>query len=176
VCRRGGAIVDLDGHDVGRGVAGEIASRGPDRSDGYVDPAFNEESFSDGWLATGDIGVLDEADYLTITDRKKDIIIRGGENISAAEVEDLLLGIPDLIEVAVAAPDPTYGEKARAVVRAREGAVEPTTLEDLTRHLATTGLAKQKWPERVVVVDDFPRTASGKITKSEIRAWFDDEN
>jgi acyl-CoA synthetase len=102
---------------------GEILSRGPDLCLGYTDPALTERAFDDdGWYRTGDIGVLDEDGYLTITDRKADIIIRGGENISALEVEEVLLALPAVAEAAVvAAPDARLGEHAAAVVRLRPG-------------------------------------------------------
>ena len=119
----------------------------------------------DGWYASGDIGVLDGAGYLTITDRKKDIIIRGGANISAAEIEELLVRMPGVSEVAVvAAPDPRLGERARAFVRPRPGAMPPD-LAGVRQHLEVAGLARQKWPEELRIVADFPRTASGKIKK-----------
>jgi acyl-CoA synthetase (AMP-forming)/AMP-acid ligase II len=121
-------------------------------------------------VATGDVGVLDEHGNLTITDRKKDIIIRGGENISAAEVEDVILRIPGVLEAAVvAAPDARYGEHGCAFVRLADG-VEPFGLDVVCRQLETAGLARQKWPEELRFVDDFPRTASGKVQKYVLRA------
>ena len=104
--------------------AGEISSRGPDRCLGYTDPALAATVFDDdGWYRTGDVGVLDADGYLTITDRVSDIIIRGGENISAQEIEELLLGIDAVAEVGVvAAPDERLGEHAAAVIRAQPGA------------------------------------------------------
>jgi non-ribosomal peptide synthetase component E (peptide arylation enzyme) len=100
----------------------------------------------------------------------KDIIIRGGENISAAEVEEALQTLPGVAEIAVvAAPDARLGEHACAILRMRPGAV-PVTLADATAHLARAGLARQKWPEELRVVDEFPRTASGKIRKVDLRA------
>jgi acyl-CoA synthetase len=146
---------------------GEILSRGPDCFAGYVDPTlqvFDE----DGWYHTEDVGVLDDEGYLTITDRKKDIIIRGGENISAAEVEELLAELPGVAEVAVvSAPDDRLGEHACAFIRSNGGAPD---LDVVRRHLDTSGLARQKWPEELRVVDDFPRTPSGKIRKTDLRA------
>ena len=102
---------------------GEILSRGPDLCLGYTDPALTARAFDDdGWYHTGDIGVLDDDGYLTITDRKSDIIIRGGENISALEVEEILLGLPAVAEaVVVAAPDARLGEHAAAVLRIKPG-------------------------------------------------------
>ena len=164
-------LVDEEGADVAAGRPGEILSRGPDLCLGYTDPALTAAVFDeDGWYRTGDVGVLDEDGYLTITDRVKDVIIRGGENVSAAEVEGALQHLPGVAEVAVvAAPDERLGEHACAIVRMQPGA-EPVTLDDVTRHLAEVGLARQKWPEDLRLVDDFPRTASGKIRKVDLRA------
>ena len=164
-------LVDEDGGDVPVGTPGEILSRGPDLCLGYTDPALTAAAFDDdGWYRTGDVGVLDTSGNLTITDRVKDIIIRGGENVSAAEVENALQSLPGVAEVAVvAAPDVRLGEHACAVLRMRADATPPT-LADLAAHLASAGLARQKWPEELRVVDDFPRTASGKIRKVDLRA------
>jgi acyl-CoA synthetase len=127
--------------------------------------AFDDE----GWYHTGDIGVLDSDGYLTIVDRKSDVIIRGGENISALEVEDVLLGIDGVAEVAVvAAPDARLGEHAAAVLRLLPGHAAPG-LDDVRAHLERAGLARQKWPEELHTVDDFPRTASGKVQKFRLR-------
>jgi acyl-CoA synthetase (AMP-forming)/AMP-acid ligase II len=164
-------LVDESGAEVPRGQPGEILSRGPDLCLGYTDPALTAAAFDEqGWYRSGDIGVLDEQGFLTITDRVKDIIIRGGENISAAEVEGALQTLPGVAEVAVvAAPDARLGEHACAVVRMLPGAA-PVSLGDLTAHLAAAGLARQKWPEELRLVNDFPRTASGKIRKVDLRA------
>jgi len=164
-------LVDEQGHEVERGTPGEIWSRGPDLFAGYTDPTLTGDAFSDdGWYRSGDIGVLDEDGYLTITDRKKDIIIRGGANISAAEIEELLLFLPGISEVAVvAAPDPRLGERACAFLRMQPG-VSPPDLATVQRHLEGAGLARPKWPEDLRIIDDFPRTASGKIKKHALRA------
>jgi acyl-CoA synthetase (AMP-forming)/AMP-acid ligase II len=166
-------LVDEDGADVPAGAPGEILSRGPDLCLGYTDPALTAAAFdADGWYRSGDIGVLDEHGYLTITDRVKDIIIRGGENVSATEVEEALQTLNGVAEVAVvAAPDERLGEHACAVLRMRPGAAPPT-LADVAVHLAGVGLARQKWPEELRIVDEFPRTASGKIRKVDLRAWI----
>ena len=163
-------IVDERGHDVETGEAGQILSRGPDCFEGYTDPALTAAAFvDDGWYVTGDVGVLDGEGYLTITDRVKDIIIRGGENISAAEIEELLLHLPGVAEAAVvAAPDERMGEHACAYVRLLPGADGPT-LAAVQAHLAEAGLARQKWPEELRVAQDFPRTASGKVQKFVLR-------
>jgi acyl-CoA synthetase (AMP-forming)/AMP-acid ligase II len=164
-------LVDESGAEVPSGQPGEILSRGPDLCLGYTDPALTAAAFdADGWYRSGDIGVLDEQGFLTITDRVKDIIIRGGENISAAEVEGALQTLPGVAEVAVvAAPDQRLGERACAVLRMRPGAA-PVTLAELTAHLSRAGLARQKWPEQLRLVEDFPRTAAGKIRKVDLRA------
>ncbi len=152
------------------GVAGEILSRGPELCFGYTNPALNDAFDDEGWYHTGDIGVVDEHGCLTITDRVKDIIIRGGENLSAAEIENAIAGVPGIAEVAVvAAPDARLGEHACAVVRMASG-TDPIELADLLPHLEAAGLARQKWPEELRVVTDFPRTASGKVRKVDLRA------
>ncbi len=162
--------VDVDGNDVGVGEPGEILSRGPDRFAGYTDPTLTAESVdADGWFRTGDVGVIDEDGYLTITDRVKDIIIRGGENVSAAEVEQLLAHMEGVAEVAVvAAPDERLGEHGCAFFRMQPGAQAPD-LEAVRAHLAAAGLARQKWPEELRAVDELPRTASGKVQKFVLR-------
>jgi acyl-CoA synthetase (AMP-forming)/AMP-acid ligase II len=163
-------IVADDGTELPPGSAGEILSRGPDCFVGYTDPTLTDQALdADGWYHTGDIGVLDGQGYLTITDRKKDIIIRGGENISAAELEQVLMGLPVLAEVAVVgAPDARYGEHACAFVRLRDDTTD-LTLDALRAAAAAGGLGRQKWPEELRIVTDFPRTPSGKISKRELR-------
>ena len=162
-------LVDLDLVDVGPGEEGEILSRGPRQFVGYRDPSLDDEAFvDDTWFRTGDRGVLDADGHLTITDRLKDIIIRGGENISAREVEDVLAAHPLVEEVAVcAAPDDTFGEAVRAFVLSRGGAT--LDLDALRTFAADAGLAAHKLPSRLVLVDDFPRTAAGKIRKRDLR-------
>ena len=163
-------LVDDDGRDVGVGTAGEIVSRGPELFVGYTDPALTKTVLDDdGWYSTEDLGVLDEYGFLTITDRKKDIIIRGGENVSAGEVEELVLRMPGISEIAVvAAPDDRLGEHVCAFVAMTPGHAPPT-LPEVRDHLASVGLGRQKWPEELHIVADFPRTPSGKITKFVLR-------
>ncbi len=113
--------------------------------------------------------MLDADGYLTITDRVSDIIIRGGANISAAEIEEALMTMPGITECAVvAAPDERMGEHALAAIRLRPDAPAPD-LATVQAHLASTGLPKQKWVEEVRIVDEFPRTPSGKIRKFVLR-------
>jgi acyl-CoA synthetase (AMP-forming)/AMP-acid ligase II len=168
-------LVDEEGHDVPTGTSGEILSRGPELCMGYTDAGLNIAFDADGWYHTGDIGVLDAGGFVTITDRAKDIIIRGGENLSPAEIEAVLEKVPGVAEVAVvAAPDERLGEHACAVIRMQQGAAS-LTLADLAAHLEAGGLARQKWPEEVRVVDDFSRTASGKVRKVDLRTWLREE-
>jgi acyl-CoA synthetase (AMP-forming)/AMP-acid ligase II len=159
-------IVDDEGRDV---PEGEIVSRGPELFLGYTDPELDKAAFlPGGWYRTGDVGRLDADGYLTITDRKKDIIIRGGENISSKEVEDVLAEHPAVAEVAaVGLPDDRLGERVCAVVVLRPGA--SLDLDDVRAHFAAAGVARQKTPERLVVLDQLPRTAAGKVQKFLLR-------
>ncbi|MFD6859007.1 AMP-binding protein [Rhodococcus sp. NPDC060090] len=154
---------------------GEIVSRGPDLCLGYTDEALTARAFDDaGWYHTGDVGTIDDDGYLTITDRMSDLIIRGGENIGAAAVEDTLLTMEPVAEaIVVAAPDSRLGERVAAVLRLVEGHSMPT-LAEVRDHFAAAGVARQKWPEEVHEVDDFPRTASGKVQKNRIRKFVAD--
>lgn len=162
-------IVGDGGEDLPVGTEGEVAVRGAERFLGYTDPELNAASFlPGGWFLTGDIGRLDPEGYLAITDRKKDIIIRGGENISSREVEELLLQVPGVREVAaIGAPDARLGERICAVVTLAEGA--QVTVADIDEAFRRIGVARQKTPELLIVVEEFPRTPSGKIQKAELR-------
>ncbi|ORB32600.1 cyclohexanecarboxylate-CoA ligase [Mycolicibacterium parafortuitum] len=161
-------IVDDDGRDVEAGAPGEIWTRGPELFDGYTDPRHTRAALADGWFRTGDVGRLDTDGYLTITDRKKDIIVRGGENISSKEVEDVLSTHPAIAEAAaVGAADETYGERVCAFVVVRDGG--HFDLAAAAAHFTAAGLARQKTPERIVIVPELPRTASGKVQKHVLR-------
>ena len=162
-------FVDDDGADVPPGTDGEICTRGPELFMGYLDTALNAAAFlPGGWYRTGDVGRLDEDGYLLITDRKKDIIIRGGENISSKEVEDRLLAHPAIADAAVvAAPDDRMGEVVRACVVLAPGA--SLTLDDVRDHFFAAGIAKQKTPERLSILSELPRNASGKVLKHQLR-------
>lgn len=161
-----------DGTTCDVGEPGEIALVGPEQFLGYTDPALNAELIrGDGWFLTGDIGVLDGDGFLTVTDRKKDLVIRGGENISSVEVEDALLRHRAVAEAAVvASPDPEYGERVCAFVVLHPGAV--LSLDDVREHFSALGLQRQKTPELLVPVaeHELPRTAAGKVRKTELRA------
>ena len=150
-------IVDDAGVPVAADVVGQVQIRGPDMFLGYLDPALNARAFTDdGWFATGDLGVMTPDGYVRIAGREKDVILRGGENLSAKEIEDLLFEHPDVAIVGY--PDPVLGERACAFVVSRE----PLTLEDLVRFLRERRIAAQKLPERIVNVAELPKTASGK--------------
>jgi acyl-CoA synthetase (AMP-forming)/AMP-acid ligase II len=161
-------IVGPDGQDVPDGTEGEILARGPGMLLGYADQAQTAEAITpDGYFCTGDLGVRDAARALTITGRKKDLIIRGGENISAKEIEDVLHLHPAVQEAAVVAmPHARLGEGVCAYIIPRGAA--PGDAE-LAKFVGTSGLAKQKIPERFQMVDEFPRTASGKVRKDQLR-------
>jgi len=164
-------LADEAGADVRPGEPGEILSRGPDCFVGYTDPALTAAAFdADGWYLTGDIGVADQDGYVTITDRKSDVIIRGGENISAAEVEELLVRVPGVAEAAVvAAPDERLGEHACAFLRLAPGSAMPD-LATVRAVLDGAGLARQKWPEQLVEIAELPRPPAGKVQKFALRA------
>jgi acyl-CoA synthetase (AMP-forming)/AMP-acid ligase II len=163
-------IVDEGGADVPTGTAGEVAVIGPEQFAGYRDPALDADAFlPGGWLRTGDVGILDEAGRLTIVDRKKDIIIRGGENISSQEVEAVLARHPAVSEAAVTPlPDPRYGERVCAFVVLLPGAT--LTLQEVRTHFIASGVAMQKAPERLEIVAELPRTATGKVRKADLRS------
>jgi acyl-CoA synthetase (AMP-forming)/AMP-acid ligase II len=160
----------IDGVEMRLDDEGQIWTRGPDLFMGYTDSDLTASVMdADGWYGTGDIGVVDDDGYLTITDRVSDVIIRGGENISAQEIEELLLRLDGVTEAAVvAAPDARFGEHAAAIVTVRDEAKAPT-LDDVRAHLHSAGLARPKWPESLYVVDNLPRTASGKVQKYRLR-------
>lgn len=162
-------IVDDAGADLPTAMEGEVAVRGAERFAGYTDPALNSASFlPGGWFLTGDIGKLDAEGFLAITDRKKDIIIRGGENVSSREVEELLLAVPGIREAAaIGAPDQRLGERICAIVTLDGSAdVSVATIDAAFREI---GVARQKTPELLVIVEEFPRTPSGKVQKAELR-------
>jgi cyclohexanecarboxylate-CoA ligase len=148
-------------------ATGNLQVRGPDLCVGYRDPALDAKAFTpDGWFRTGDLAEIDAEGRLRIAGRVKDIIVRGGENLSAKEIENLMFEHPDVREVAVVAyPDPVLGERACAYVVG-----EPDlTLESAVAFLRTRGIANQKLPERLRLVDELPKTASGKVQKFRLR-------
>lgn len=163
-------LLDEDLNDVAIGEPGEVVARGPDLCMGYIDDEMNREFFLEGgWFRTGDVAVRDADGFYAITDRIKDVIIRNGVKIGAAEVEAVLVTMPELIECAVvAAPDARTGERAHAMVRLKPGAALPA-MERVRDHLERASLARQKWPEAIEAVEEFPRTPAGKIRKAVLR-------
>lgn len=168
-------LVDDDGNEVPHGTDGEILVRGPAMFLGYADEAQTREALTaDGFFKTGDIGRITPSGSLVITGRKKDLIIRGGENISAKEIEDVLHLHPAIKEAAVVSmPHARLGEGICAYL-IPEGADQPD-LPTLSAFVSEAGLAKQKCPERIEWVDTFPRTASGKIRKDVLRTMIKDK-
>jgi cyclohexanecarboxylate-CoA ligase len=163
-------VVDGDERPVAPGTEGELRVRGPSQFVGYYRrPEFTRESYADdGWFKTGDRATLDRDGYLSITGRSKDLIIRGGENIPVVEVENVLFAHPKVASVAIVGmPDPRLGERACAFVIPRAG--EPPTLGELVQYLEARQLARQKFPERLELVSEFPMTPSGKVQKFRLR-------
>ncbi|MGA9356544.1 MAG: class I adenylate-forming enzyme family protein [Mycobacterium sp.] len=174
--RTGGRIVpemsvrlfdgDRDVTDTGRG---QPACRGPATSLGYLGGTDHDKLFTrDGWMRMGDICEIDAEGYLTVTGRTSDFILRGGKNISAAQVEDAVTTHPAIaVAAAVAMPDPVFGEKVCVYTElAHSHTVE---LPELVEHLLALGVSKELLPERLIVVDELPRSSGGKIAKGELR-------
>jgi acyl-CoA synthetase (AMP-forming)/AMP-acid ligase II len=156
-----------------RVVDGEIRVRGPMLARGYTDPALTAGSFdADGFFATGDLGHVRADGHVVLTGRKKELIIRKGENISPREIEDLLQTHPSVAAVAVIGlPDRERGERVCAVVETRPGAA-PLDLAGLVAHCRRAGLMTQKIPEQLELVDALPRNATLKVLKHELKARF----
>jgi cyclohexanecarboxylate-CoA ligase len=163
--------VDFDGTVLPAGSEGKLQVRGPFLFVGYVERLeMTRASFAGDWFDTGDLAVIDEDGYLNITGRTKDVIIRGGENIPVAYIENVLYEHPKLAGVAVVGvPDPRLQERACAVVTLEPGA-DGFTMEEMKAFLDEKRVARQYWPESLEVVGELPRTASGKIQKFQLRA------
>jgi cyclohexanecarboxylate-CoA ligase len=162
-------IVDDLGNDVAAGTDGEILARGPAMFVGYTDASLNEAAVdASGYLKTGDIGHFTALGDLVITDRKKDLIIRGGENLSPKEIEDALAGHPGVREIAIVGrPHPRLGETVCAFVV--PSLPMGPTLDELNDLLAQCGFARQKYPDHLELVAALPRTPSGKVSKGLLR-------
>ena len=165
-------VVDEEMKDVPQGEVGEIVYRGPTLMAGYWnDPEATAQAFEGGWFHSGDLVRADEDGFLYVVDRKKDMIISGGENIYCAEVENVLAGHPGVLEVAViGAAHDRWGETPVAVIVASDPA-SPPTLDDLVEW-SRDQLASYKKPTAVVVLDALPRNASGKVVKPELRSRY----
>jgi fatty-acyl-CoA synthase len=162
-------VVDDEMNDVKPGEVGEIVYRGPTLMAGYWnDPVETAKAFEGGWFHSGDLVRADDQGFLYVVDRKKDMIISGGENIYCAEVENVLASHPAVLDVAViGAKHERWGETPLAVVVAADKD-NPPTLEDLT-DFTRDKLASYKKPTLLVVIDELPRNASGKVVKGELR-------
>jgi acyl-CoA synthetase (AMP-forming)/AMP-acid ligase II len=162
--------IDANGDVCGTAEEGELLLRGPQCFSGYVDATLNDSSIdADGWFHTGDLGTIDTAGNVRITGRLKDIIIRNAENISVTEVEDLLYRHAAVADAAVVGvPDQRTGERVVAFVVLRDGT--DVGLTDIRDHCRLQGLAVQKCPEQLEVVEALPRNAMGKVLKQELRA------
>lgn len=174
--RTGGRIVadmavrlfdgDTDVTDTGRG---QPACRGPATSLGYLGGTDHDKLFTaDGWMRMGDICEIDTDGYLRVTGRTSDFIVRGGKNISAAQVEDVVMTHPAVgLAAAVAMPDPVFGEKVCAYVELIGSAT--LALDELCTHLLAQDVSKEMLPERLIVVDELPRSSGGKVAKGQLR-------
>jgi cyclohexanecarboxylate-CoA ligase len=163
-------IVDDAGIQLPIEQVGHILAAGPEMFLGYVDSSLNAGAFTpDGLFRTGDLGVFDQDGALQIRGRAKDIIVRGGENLSALEIEEALRTDPAVLDVAVVAvPDPVMGQRARAYLVTSPGS--HFDIERLKGVIERHGLAVQKTPEQFVLVPELPRTASGKVNKALLRS------
>ncbi|MEM7537557.1 MAG: long-chain-fatty-acid--CoA ligase [Chloroflexota bacterium] len=164
-------VVDADGYDVPAGVEGEMLVKGPSVMTAYWrNDEATHDVVRDGWYYTGDIGYCDKDGYYYIKDRKKNMIISGGENIYAAEVERTLYEHPDIVECAmIGVPDAKWGEKPVAIILASENTdISVTTMTPFL----TGKLARYKWPRDYILVDDMPKNAMGKVQHFILREQF----
>lgn len=168
-------IVDEAGLACGTGKAGEIIVRSDVVMRGYWrNPEATAATIVDGWLHTGDLGMLDERGFLTLLDRSKDLIISGGSNIYPTEVEQVLRSEPSVLEVAVVGqPDQEWGENVVAFVVPRS---PQATSPDALDRWCLDNLARFKRPKRYVFVDELPRNSTGKILKNELRKLIVEES
>ena len=164
-------VVDENDRPVPPGTVGEIVHRSPHAMLGYWnDPEKTAQVFRNGWFHSGDLGVLDEEGYLTVVDRKKDVIKSGGENVASREVEDVLYSHPAVAEAAVfGLPDPLWIEAVTAALVLRP---EHQIHEAEIIRFCRERLAGYKTPKRIIVVERLPKNASGKILKRELRSMF----
>ncbi|MFZ0902707.1 MAG: class I adenylate-forming enzyme family protein [Mycobacterium sp.] len=174
--RTGGRIVPemsvrlFDGDDdVTKTGRGQPACRGPATSLGYLGGTDHDQLFTrDGWMRMGDICEIDAEGYLRVTGRTSDFILRGGKNISAAQVEDAAMTHPAIaVSAAVAMPDPVFGEKV--CLYAELADLATIDLPELVEYLLAQGISKELLPERLIVVDELPRSSGGKIAKGRLR-------
>ncbi|UCD09965.1 MAG: long-chain fatty acid--CoA ligase, partial [Dehalococcoidales bacterium] len=163
-------VVDARGRELPRGIEGELIVRGPGVFSGYLNnPEENKRAFtSDGFFITGDLAIIDDDGVVRITGRKKDIIIRGGENISPGEIEAMIITHPDIVDVAVIGiPDEEMGERVCAYIQP-SGKTTPA-FEDIITYLRSQGASVLQLPERIEIIDVIPLTAIGKADKQALR-------
>ena len=165
-------IVDPAGEDVAPGEVGEIVYRGPNLMVGYwQNPDGTADAFRGGWFHSGDLVRADKEGFLYVVDRAKDMIISGGENVYCAEVENVLFAHPKIAEAAIIGrPDPKWGEVPVAVAVPAEGGGD-LTIDELEPFL-NEHLARFKHPKDLVLVDELPRNAGGKVVKPRLREEF----
>ncbi|MBI3969563.1 MAG: AMP-binding protein [Chloroflexi bacterium] len=165
-------IVGPDGEPLPSGAEGELLIRGPQNVIGYYQRPDLANAFrEDGFFCTGDLARMDSDGYIRITGRIKELIIRGGVNLAPAEVENILFEHPKIARVAVLGlPDERLGERVCACVIPQPN--ETLTLAEVQEWMARAGAAKQKWPERVELMTEFPLTAAGKVQKHVLRQWI----
>jgi 2,3-dihydroxybenzoate-AMP ligase/mycobactin salicyl-AMP ligase len=168
--------LDSDGNPTAAGIEGEMAAKGPGVFTGYYrNPQANRDAFTpDGYFRTGDLAVIDRQGVIRITGRIKDIIIRGGENIAARDVEELISSHPKVEYVAaVGMPDPDLGEEVCAYVKPVTGA--SLSYDDIIEHMKSAGASKAFLPKRIEFVDDIPLTAAGKADKKVLKKEIEEK-
>lgn len=165
-------VADVRGAELPAGQEGELRLKGPQCFLGYADATLDADAFDgDGWLRTGDLGLVDVHGNVRVTGRIKDAIIRNAENVSALEIENVLASHPGVADIAViGVPDRTAGERVCAVVVPAPTA--GVTLASLVQHCHSLGLSRYKHPERLVIVENLPRNQFGKVIKKDLRAAF----
>jgi len=165
------AILDEAGNELSAGVVGEVAVRGPNVMDGYEsNPSANAEAFTGGWFRTGDQGFLDAKGYLTLVGRIKELINRGGEKIAPGEVDEVLLQHPAVAEaVAFGVPHPGWGEEVAAAVVLASQVGEKEMIAFCRERLADF-----KVPRRIHILEEIPRTATGKVQRRNVAASLGD--
>ena len=165
-------LVDDAGRPVAAGTEGEIEAFGPQLCVGYLDPSLNSAFTADGFFRTGDLAIADTEGFLRITGRRKDIIIRKGENLSAKGIEDDLSAHPAVADVAViGVPDAESGERVCACIVLRPGAPR-LGLADVRAFMEQRGVMRQKIPQQLELLDELPRNATGKVRKDQLRARY----
>jgi len=167
------AIVDEEGKEVPNGQTGEIIGKGDNIAQSYWKlPKESAETFKDGWLYTGDIGYRDQDGYIFIVDRKKDIIISGGENVSSREVEEVLYKHPGVYEAAVVGvPDNEWGESVKAVIALKAEFVGKVDDKELMEFCGAR-LAGYKKPRSIDFLTELPKNAAGKVDKAALKKHY----